>query len=49
MNMFAVGMQLKVIVGLSILFISIGMLGNFSEFVFDEMKDITLALVEGMT
>lgn len=48
MNMFAVGMQLKVIVGLSILFLSMEMLGNLSEFVFDEMKDITLAFVEAM-
>lgn len=48
MNMFAVGMQLKVIVGLSILFLSIGMLGNLSEFVFDEIRDVTSAFVEGM-
>ena len=48
MNMFAVGMQLKVIVGLSILFLSMGMLGNLSTFVFDEMQEITTAFVEGM-
>lgn len=48
MNMFAVGMQLKVIVGLSILFLSMGLLGNLSEFVFDEMKAITTTFVEGM-
>lgn len=48
MNMFAVGMQLKVIVGLSILFLSIGMLGNVSDFVFDEIKTITTSFVEGM-
>lgn len=48
MNMFAVGMQLKVIVGLSILFLSIGMVGNISDFIFEEMKNITSSFVEGM-
>ena len=48
MNMFAVGMQLKVIVGLGILFLSMGLLGNLSEFVFEEMKEITTSFAEGM-
>lgn len=48
MNMFAVGMQLKVMVGLLILFFSMSLLGNISEFVFDEMKEITASFVEGM-
>ena len=48
MNMFAVGMQLKVIVGLSVLFFSMSMLGNISEFIFDEVKVMTTSFVEGM-
>jgi len=48
MNMFAVGMQLKVIVGLSVLFLSMGMLGNISEILFDQMKEITTSIAEGM-
>ncbi len=48
MNMFAVGMQLKVLVGLSVLFLSLNMLGSISEFIFDEMKVITASLLEGM-
>lgn len=48
MNMFAVGMQLKVIVGLSVLFFSMGMLANAADFIFEEMKEMISSFVGGM-
>ena len=45
MNMFAVGIQLKVLVGLSVLFLTVGMLPGIGDFVFDEI----ISFVEGMT
>ena len=49
MNMFAVGMQLKVLVGLGIIFLTIRMLPNAADFVFVEMKRMIVSFVEGMT
>ena len=48
MNMFAVGMQLKVLTGLSLLYISVFTLPRISEFIFVEMKRIIVGFVEGM-
>lgn len=49
MNMFAVGIQLKVLVGLSVLFLTAGMLPGIGGFVFDEMKRMIHSFVGGMT
>lgn len=49
MNMFAVGIQLKVLVGLSVLFLTAGMLPGIGDFVFDEMKKMIQSFVGGMT
>ncbi|MBR3807952.1 MAG: flagellar biosynthetic protein FliR [Lachnospiraceae bacterium] len=49
MNMFAVGMQLKVLVGLGILFLAVSMLPNAADFIFTQMKVIVVDFVEGMT
>ena len=49
MNMFAVGMQLKVLVGLGILFLTIRMLPNAADYVFVEMKRMIVSFVEAMT
>ena len=49
MNMFAVGMQLKVLVGLGILFLTVRMLPSAADYVFVEMKRIIVSFVEGMT
>lgn len=49
MNMFAVGMQLKVLVGLGILFLTVGMLPQAADYVFVEMKRMIVSFVEGMT
>lgn len=49
LNMFAVGIQLKVLVGLCILFLTIRMLPAASDYVFTEMKRMIVSFVEGMT
>ncbi len=48
MNMFAVGMQLKVIVGLSVLFITMQMLPQIANKIFEEIQKITVLFVKGM-
>lgn len=45
MNMFAVGLQLKVLVGLSVLFLTVGMLPDAANFIFLEIKKVTAAFV----
>lgn len=49
MNMFAVGIQLKVLVGLSVLFLTAGILPGIADFVFGEMKRMIESFVEGMS
>ena len=49
MNMFAVGMQLKVLTGLGILFLTVRMLPGAADYVFNEMKRRIVSFVEGMT
>lgn len=48
MNMFAVGIQLKVLAGLMVLFVTVGLLPNISSLIFTQMKRIIVAFVEGM-
>lgn len=48
LNMFAVGIQLKVLVGLGILFLSMRMLPALSDNVFAQMKRMIVSFVEGM-
>ena len=48
LNMFAVGMQLKVLVGLGILFLSVRMLPALADNVFTQMKRMIVSFVEGM-
>ncbi len=49
MNMFAVGIQLKILVGLVVLFLSASMLPSAANFIFQQMKETITALVGGMT
>ena len=49
MNMFAVGIQLKVLVGLSVLFFTASILPGIADFIFEEMKRMIISFVEGMT
>ncbi len=48
MNMFAVGMQLKVLLGLVVMLITIDLFVNVSDFIFDEMKKIMVYMIKGM-
>lgn len=49
MNMFAVGMQLKVLVALGVLFLATAMLPGAADFIFTQMKTMVVDFVEGMT
>ena len=48
MNMFAVGMQIKILVGFFVLFLTIQLLPSVANFIFTEMKKIMILFVEGM-
>lgn len=48
MNMFAVGIQLKILVGLSVLLFSASMLPDAANFIFRQMKETITAIVGGM-
>lgn len=48
LNMFAVGIQLKVLVGLCVLFFSASMLPDAANFIFDRMKSLMTSFVGGM-
>lgn len=48
MNMFAVGMQLKVLTGLTVLFFTAFLLPGAADFIFNEMKQMVVSFVEGM-
>ena len=47
-NMFSVGIQIKILVGLSILMITIGVLPSVSEYINREMRVMVTAMVESM-
>ena len=49
MNMFAIGMQLKVLTGLGILFLTVRILPEAADYVFVEMRRMIVSFVEGMT
>lgn len=48
LNMFAVGIQIKILTGLSVLFLTVGMLPSASNFIFEQMKRMIVSFVEGM-
>lgn len=48
MNMFSVGIQLKILVGLFVLFLTAGMLSGASDFVFREMQQMVTGFVESI-
>lgn len=48
MNMFAVGIQLKVLLGLAVLFLTVILLPGISDFIFTEMKRMIVSMIEGM-
>ncbi|WMC93001.1 flagellar biosynthetic protein FliR [Kineothrix sp. MB12-C1] len=48
LNMFAVGIQIKILVGLTVMFLTVGMMPIASNFIFEQMKKIIVAFVEGL-
>lgn len=48
LNMFSVGIQLKILVGLGVLFFTTAMLPNISNYIFVEMKELMVSFVGGM-
>lgn len=48
MNMFSVGMQLKVLVGICVLFITTGMIPGMADFIYTEMKMMVVDMVEAL-
>lgn len=48
MNMFAVGMQLKVLVGLGVLFLTVQMMPGASDFIYREMQTVMVSFVEAI-
>ena len=48
MNMFAVGMQLKIMVGFLVLYLTITLLPSVANFIFTEMRKMMVLFVEGM-
>ncbi|MFA9375374.1 MAG: flagellar biosynthetic protein FliR [Lachnotalea sp.] len=48
MNMFVVGMQLKILMGLITIFVTIGMFNNVSNYIFTEMKKMIVSMIRGM-
>lgn len=48
MNMFSIGMQLKILVGYMVLFLMIFLFSGVTEMVSDEMKKMVVLFIEGM-
>lgn len=48
MNMFAVGMQLKILVALAILYLTIWMLPDAAQFIYTEMKHMVITVAEAL-
>ena len=48
MNMFAVGMQMKVLLGIVIMFLTVTLLPGIADFIFTEMRRMMVSVIEGM-
>lgn len=48
LNMFAVGIQSKILIALLTMFITVGLMSSAAGFIFDEMKKVTTMFVEAM-
>lgn len=49
MNMFVIGMQIKILVGLAVIFLMIGLIPNVSDFIFQEMDKMMRLIIQSMT
>lgn len=48
MNMFSVGIQIKILVGFAIILITIFLFGNVGDFIFRQMQEMMVSFIEGM-
>ncbi len=48
MNMFAVGMQMKVLLGLTVMFLTVTLLPGIADFIFGEMRKMVVSVVESL-
>lgn len=48
MNMFSVGMQLKILTGMVVLLLTVQLLPHVADFIYTEMKRMVVAMIEGM-
>ncbi len=48
MNMFSIGIQLKILVGLGVLFFTVSLMPSISEMIYTEMKEMMVLVVSGM-
>ncbi len=48
MNMFAVGIQMKLLLGLAVMFLTATLLSGVADFIFTEMKRMIVSVIEGM-
>lgn len=48
MNMFVIGMQLKVLVGLLVIYLIIGLTPSVADYIFNEMMDLLRSIIEVM-
>ena len=48
MNMFAVGMQIKILIGLGVMFLTVGMLPYVSDYIYKEMKIMIVSFVKAI-
>ena len=48
-HMFSIGMQMKILLGLLILFMTVVMIPNIADFLFDEMKTMIVEIIRGLT
>ncbi len=48
MHMFSIGIQLKVLLGLIVLFFTVTLLPSMASFIFEKMKDMVIGMMRGM-
>ena len=46
MNMFVIGIQLKIFVGFAVLLVTIGFLPNITEFIYKEMQTVVTGVLK---
>lgn len=47
-NMFSVGLQIKICMGLATIYLVMGLFGNISNYIFTEMKRVMISFIQGM-